>query len=211
MLYLEKKLFLVYNINVITFRWCALMEMSYKMNIAGLERALPLCPINENLYIGAFIMFGDVEITKAAASELLKKAPEFDILISAECKGLPLLYEMARQSNSNNYVLARKGPKLYMKDIITVRVNSITTEKEQILCIGKDEADRMKGKRILIVDDVISTGESLSALEKLVGKAGGIIVGKMAVLAEGDAAKRDDIIFLEPLPLFDADGTPKPM
>lgn len=184
------------------------MITSYEMNIAGLKRSLPLCKINDDLYIGAFVMFGDVEITKACASELLKKAPEFDIMITAESKGLPLLYEMARQSNASNYILARKGPKLYMKDIVSTDVNSITTENKQILCIGGDEALAMKGKRVLIVDDVISTGESLAALEKLVNIAGGNIVGKMAVLAEGDAINRDDIICLEHLPLFDKDKNP---
>lgn len=184
------------------------MNTSYEMNIAGLKRSLPLCKINDDLYIGAFIMFGDVEITKACATELLKKAPEFDIMITAESKGLPLLYEMARQTNANNYILARKSPKLYMRGVVSTEVNSITTAKKQILCIDQDDAEAMNGKRVLIVDDVISTGESLSALTTLVEKAGGTVVGKMAVLAEGDAIKRDDIICLEHLPLFDKNGNP---
>lgn len=185
------------------------MEKAYKMNIAGLERELKLCKITDDLYIGAFIMFGDVEITKRCAEELLKRAPEHDIMITAECKGLPLLYEMARQSNADNYILARKAPKLYMNDIVSTDVNSITTANKQTLCIDGEDANAMRGKRVLIVDDVISTGESLEALCQLVTKAGGNIVGKMAVLAEGEATKRDDIIFLEPLPLFNADGTVK--
>lgn len=180
--------------------------MNYKMNIAGLERELPLCKVNDELYIAAFIMFGDIEITKACAKELLKKAPEFDIMITAESKGLPLIYEMTRQAGINNYILARKSRKLYMPDIISTNVNSITTENQQFLCISTDDAKYIKGKKVLIVDDVISTGESLAALSQLVENAGGNIVGKMAVLAEGDAAKRDDIIFLEPLPLFDNNG-----
>ncbi len=184
------------------------MEKSYTMNIAGIERDLPLCPINENLYIGAFIMFGDVEITKACATEILKKVPRYDIMVTAECKSIPLIYEMARQTNAENYIIARKGPKLYMKNIITTDVDSITTAHKQTLCIGEDDVNAIKGKRVLIVDDVISTGESLSALEELVNKAGGNIVGKAAVLAEGDAADREDIIFLEKLPLFDKDGNP---
>lgn len=182
--------------------------MKYTMNIAGLTRDLPLCRVNDNLYIAAFIMFGDVEVTKAAAKELLKRAPEYDIMITAESKSIPLIYEMARQSGAENYIIARKGPKVYMQDIHTTYLNSITTENRQTLCIGKDAADAMAGKRVLIVDDVISTGESLTALETLVSEVGGEIVGKMAVLAEGDAAKREDIIFLEPLPLFHGDGTP---
>lgn len=182
------------------------MKKAYTMEIAGLKRDLPLFPVNDKLQIAAFILFGDVEITKACAAELLKRAPEYDIMITAECKSIPLIYEMARQTGQNDYVIARKGPKIYMEELIKTDVDSITTAHTQTLCIGKKEVELMKGKRVLIVDDVISTGESLAAIEELVIKAGGNIVGKMAILAEGDAAKRDDIIFLEPLPLFNAEG-----
>lgn len=184
------------------------MKQFYHISIAGLERDLPLFPINDSLFIGAFIMFGDVEITKKCAQELLKLAPEHDIMITAETKGIPLLYEMARQENAPDYVLARKAPKLYMEDIVTTRVDSITTADQQTLCIGKREVEALKGKRVLIVDDVVSTGESLSAIEKLVTLAEGNIVGKMAVLAEGKAANRTDLIYLQKLPLFRSDGTP---
>ncbi|MBR1708721.1 MAG: adenine phosphoribosyltransferase [Clostridia bacterium] len=180
---------------------------SYHMTIAGLERDLPLCPLNENLSIGAFVIFGDCELTEACARELLKKAPEFDYIITAESKGIPIAYEMARQIKAPKWMLARKGVKLYMKDVIGVEVRSITTDHVQKLYIDGEDAKLMKGKRILIVDDVISTGESLSAIEELVNKAGGNIVGKMAILAEGDAQKREDIIYLEKLPLFHADGS----
>ena len=183
--------------------------MFYEMTIAGLKRQLPLFKVADNLYIGAFIMFSDVEITKAAAAELLKKAPEFDIMVTAEAKSIPLIYEMARQAGVNDYVIARKGPKVYMENIISTEVDSITTAGIQKLVIGHKEIDMMKGKRVLIVDDVISTGESLKSIELLVNKAGGNIVGKMAVLAEGEAADRDDLIFLEKLPLFNEDGTIK--
>jgi len=182
------------------------MNKNYTLEIAGLKRELPLCKLNDNLYIAAFIMFGDVELTKASAKALLERAPEFDVLITAESKGIPLLYEMANQSGNNYYIVARKGPKLYMKDIITTQVDSITTDHIQTLCIGSDEANAMRGKRVLIVDDVISTGESLLALETLIERCGGNIVGKMAVLAEGDAIGRTDITYLEPLPLFDGEG-----
>lgn len=181
--------------------------MHYTMNIAGCERNLPLCPVNENLYIGAFVIFGDVELTVACARELLKRAPEHDVLITAESKGIPLVYEMARQNGEARHLIARKAPKLYMKNIFSTKVNSITTVKEQTLCIDGDDAEFMKGKRVIIVDDVISTGESLAAVEKLVEQAGGNIVAKMAILAEGDAQNRDDIIYLEKLPLFNPDGT----
>lgn len=183
--------------------------MHYTMNIAGCERNLPLCPVNENLYIGAFVIFGDVELTVACARELLKRAPEHDVLITAESKGIPLVYEMARQNGEARHLIARKAPKLYMKNIFSTKVNSITTAKEQMLCIDGDDAEFMKGKRVIIVDDVISTGESLAAVEKLVNQAGGNIVAKMAILAEGDAQNREDIIYLEKLPLFNPDGSIK--
>lgn len=185
------------------------MKEFYEMEIAGLKRKLPLCKINDELYIAAFIMFGDVEMTIECARELLKKAPEFDIMITAESKGIPLLYEMSRQAGINDYIVARKGPKLYMKNVTFTHVNSITTDHQQVLCVGQDEIDKIKGKRVLIVDDVISTGESLKALEVLVEKVGGNIVGKMAVLAEGEAIERKDITVLAPLPLFDKNGEPK--
>ena len=185
------------------------MGMTYPMHVAGLTRDLPLCKVTDDLYIGAFVIFGDVELTIACARELLKKAPEYDVLITAESKGIPLAYEMARQAGTNRYLLARKAPKLYMKNVFTVKVNSITTAKEQMLCIDQDDVEFMQGKRVLIVDDVISTGESLRAVEELVRQAGGKVAGRMAILAEGDATKRDDIIYLEKLPLFNADGTVK--
>lgn len=177
------------------------MSEFYKMNIAGLERELPICPVNENLSIAGFIMFSDVEITVASAKELLKKAPEFDVLITAESKGIPLAYEMSKQSGKK-YILARKSVKLYMREPVEVDVKSITTTNIQKLYLDNADMQYLKGKRVLIVDDVISTGESINALAQLTEKAGGNIVGKCAVLAEGDAADRQDIFFLEKLPLF---------
>ena len=183
--------------------------MHHTMTIAGVTRDLPLCKVNDELYIGAFVIFGDVELTVACARDLLKAAPEHDILITAESKGIPLVYEMARQSGVNRYLIARKAAKLYMRDVFSTDVTSITTANRQMLCIDGEDAAYMKGKRVLIVDDVISTGGSLAAVEKLVNQAGGIIVGKMAILAEGAAQNRDDIIYLEKLPLFNADGSIK--
>lgn len=177
------------------------MANTYKMTIAGLERELPLCPINDKIDIAAFIVFGDVELTVAASAELLKKSPEFDVIITPEAKSIPIAYEMARQSGKP-YIVARKGTKLYMKTPLSVDVRSITTDRDQKLYIGSDEVDIIKGKRVLIVDDVISTGESLAAVIKLVEAAGGIVAASTAILAEGDAQDRDDIIYLEPLPLF---------
>lgn len=178
------------------------MEKSYKLKVAGLERDLPICKVNDSLYIAAFVIFGDVELTCACARELIKKAPEHDIMITAESKGIPLIFEMARQMGVNSYLIARKGPKLYMKDPFSVDVQSITTAKKQTLFIDKNDADMMRGKRVLLIDDVISTGESLFALEKLVKEAGGTVAGRMSILAEGDAKYRSDITYLEQLPLF---------
>ena len=181
--------------------------MVYTMNVAGLQRDLPICKVTDSLYIAGFVVFGDQELTVACAKALLERAPEYDYIITAEAKGIPLAHEMARQTGASRYFLARKVPKLYMTGVFESTVKSITTAKEQTLYLDTADAEMMKGKRILIVDDVISTGESLHALEVLVEKAGGIIVGKMAVLAEGDAQDREDLIYLEKLPLFNPDGT----
>ncbi len=181
--------------------------MYYHMTVAGLERDLPICRVTDSLYIAGFVIFGDQELTVACARELLKRAPEYDYLITAEAKGIPLAHEMARQTGTKKYFLARKAPKLYMTGVFESSVKSITTAKEQTLYLDTADAELMKGKRILIVDDVISTGESLLALEKLVEKAGGNIVGRMAILAEGDAQNRPDLTYLEKLPLFNPDGT----
>ena len=181
-------------------------KMYHKMNIAGLDRALPLCPISDELMIGAFVIFGDPELTTACAEELIKKAPPHDYIISAEAKGIPLVHEMARLEGNKKYFLARKAPKLYMDGVFEVAVRSITTANDQKLYLDGADAALMKGKRILVVDDVISTGESLAAIEHLVSAAGGIVAGKMAILAEGDAQDREDIIYLEKLPLFNKDG-----
>ena len=180
------------------------MEKFYTMNIAGLKRELPICKISDTLSIAAFVIFGDVELTEAAASALLELAPPFDIIITPEAKAIPLAHEMARQSGRAPYIVARKHSKLYMTDVFSVEVKTITTAQTQTLCIDTAEAERIRGKRTLIVDDVISTGESLRAVEELVSKAQGVVAAKMAILAEGDAANRDDILFLEPLPLFES-------
>ena len=174
---------------------------TYKMTIAGLERELPICRVNDNLDIAGFVIFGDVEMTVAAAGELLKKCPDFDFIVSPEAKAIPLAHEMARQSGKP-YFICRKGAKLYMQSPVSVNVRSITTDKEQTLFMDSLEGEQLRGKRVIILDDVISTGESLLAVKKLVEEFDGDIVAQAAILAEGDAAKRDDIIFLEELPLF---------
>ena len=180
--------------------------MFYRIKVAGLERDLPLCPISDTLNIGAFVLFGDVELTERSAEELCKLAPEHDVMITAESKGIPLIHAMCRITGKNRYILARKSVKLYMKDVIECSTKSITTSNVQTLYLDGADAEYIRGKRVLIVDDVISTGGSLLSLENLVAQAGGEVVAKMTILAEGDAADRDDIIFLEKLPLFDMNG-----
>ena len=182
--------------------------MTYEMQVAGLTRRLPLCPISDKLMIGAFVIFGDVELTCACARDLLKIAPAFDYMVAPEAKAIPLVHEMARQSGRNEYFLVRKKKKAYMNGVFEAVDHSITTEGEQKLYMDGADAEKLRGKRILILDDVISTGGSLAAVESLVDQAEGIVVGRMAILAEGDAAKRGDILFLEKLPLFSADGKP---
>lgn len=174
---------------------------TYEMTIAGLTRQLPVCPVNEHLDIAGFVIFGDVEMTVACAKALLEKCPEFDYIVSAEAKGIPLAYEMARQSGKP-YLICRKGAKRYMTDPVSVTVRSITTARIQTLFLDSAEGEKLRGKRVLVLDDVISTGESLKAIEALLERFEPNIVARAAILAEGDAAKRDDIIYLEPLPLF---------
>ena len=184
---------------------------TYPIYIAGLKRELPICKVTDDLYIGAFICFGDAELTEACGRELLKLAPvdSYDYLFTAEAKSIPLIHEMARQSGAKKYFVARKGPKAYMPDPIHVEDRSITTAGIQKLYLGRDDAELIRGKRILLMDDVISTGGSIHAMEELVKLAGGTVVGRVAVLAEGAAQNREDIKFLAPLPLFNADGTVK--
>ena len=183
--------------------------MNHTLHISELYRHLPICRVNDKLYIAAFILLGDVELTVTCAKALLELAPVHDYLITLEAKSIPLIHEMARQSGQNKYFVIRKSPKLYMRGVIQTEVNSITTEHTQKLFLDKADADMISGKRMLLIDDVISTGESMSALEDLVLKSGGIVAGRMAVLAEGAAAQRKDIIYIEKLPLFSADGSIK--
>lgn len=182
--------------------------LTYEIDIAGLKRDLPVCKVTDDLYIGAFVIFGDVELTVHCAEELLKRAPDYDYLVAPEAKAIPLIYEMARQSGAEKYFVARKKAKAYMQGVFEVNVQSITTAGVQTLVMDSADAEAIKGKRVLIIDDVISTGESLRAMEELVTAAGAIIAGKMAILAEGQAKDRDDILYLAPLPVFHPDGTP---
>lgn len=178
------------------------MEKTYEMLVAGVKRDLPIIPISDDLAIASFVILGDTELVCEAAKELVKRLPEADILVTAEAKGIPLVFEVSRLLGMERYVVARKSIKAYMADPLVDEVESITTQKKQMLCLDRNDVALVEGKRVIIIDDVISTGESLRAVESLVAKAGGTIVAKAAILAEGDAAKRDDILFLKELPLF---------
>ncbi len=175
---------------------------TYTIKVAGLTRDLPICPLNDSLSIAGFVLLGDYELTTACAKALNEKIPEHDYLVAPEAKSIGLINEMARLAGEKKHLVVRKKQKAYMTNPVSTTVQSITTKGEQTLWLDGKDAELIKGKRIVIVDDVISTGESLRAVQELVEKAGGIVVCNAAVLAEGDAAKRDDIVFLEELPLF---------
>ena len=175
---------------------------TYTLNVAGLTRELPIIKLSYDLSIASFVILGDPEIVRKTAPIIAKKLPEVDFIVTAEAKGIPLAYEISRVLNLNEYVVARKSVKAYMEEPIEVEVNSITTTNSQKLYLNNQDAKKIKGKRVALVDDVISTGQSLKALERLVEKAGGKVLAKAAILAEGDAKDRKDIIFLEALPTF---------
>lgn len=175
---------------------------TYSIEVAGVKRELPIIRISDDLSIASFVILGDTEIVCASAEEIAKKLPDVDYLVTAEAKGIPLTFEISRLLKMKKYIVARKSIKPYMDSPIVDEVVSITTQKKQVLVLDEQDALEIKGKRVAIIDDVISTGESLSAIERLVETAGGSIAAKAAILAEGDAAKRKDIIFLEKLPLF---------
>ncbi len=182
------------------------MKQTYTLNIAGLSRSLPLVPISDDIQIASFVILGDVELTVRCAAELAALTPQFDVMITAEAKGIPLIHEIARQLGMKKYLIARKSVKVYMEEPCSIQVSSITTSNEQRLYLDKADMDYMRGKRVLVIDDVVSTGESLQAIQNLVELSGGKVVASMAILAEGGAKDRDDIIFLQELPLFDMDG-----
>jgi len=176
-------------------------DHTYTLEICGLQRKLPRVKVSPDLEIASFVILGDTELVCRVAPEIVKKLPPLDILITAEAKGIPLVFEISRLLGMN-YLIARKSVKPYMEDPLVDRVVSITSQKEQLLCLDGHDAQNIKGKKVAIIDDVISTGESINAVERLIKKAGGIVVAKAAILAEGDAADMQDIIYLQKLPLF---------
>lgn len=181
---------------------------TYKLNLLSLERNLPIIKIKKDLAIASFVILGDTELIQIAAKELIKKLDNVDVIVTAEAKGIPLAYEISKLLGMKEFIVARKSIKTYMNNPLIEDVQSITTKEKQFLCLDEVEAKKIKGKNIALIDDVISTGESLKTLESLVEKAGGNIKKRVAILAEGDASNREDIIFIQRLPLFrvEADG-----
>ena len=174
----------------------------YTVDFQGFRAQLPILPLPSGVKIAFFNLHGDSELTEHCAKLLTEKVKDCEVLITAESKGLQLTHCIARNLGQRFYAVARKSKKLYMQDGIDVPIaSSITTGKEQKLYISKFDADLMRGKKVGIIDDVVSTGNSLKGLEELVTMAGGIICKKAFVLAEGDAAKRDDIVYLDTIPL----------
>ncbi len=184
------------------------LPSTYRLTIAGIERELPVVEVAPGLAIASFVILGDAELVEKTAPELVRRLPSVQYLVSAEAKGIPLAQEMSRLLGLKRYVVARKSVKPYMVNPLVTEVVSITTQKKQTLCFDGKDAALIKGKRVAIVDDVISTGASLEAVEHLVTAAGGIVAARAAILAEGKAADRDDIIFLEKLPIFTSDDRP---
>lgn len=182
---------------------------TYKLNILSLERNLPIIKIKKDLAIASFVILGDTELIQVTAKELVKKLNNVDVIVTAEAKGIPLAYEISKLLGMKEFIVARKSIKAYMNNPIIEEVQSITTKGKQFLCLDEVEAEKIKGKNVALIDDVISTGESLKTLENLVEKAGGNINKRASILAEGDAANREDIIFIERLPLFKVESNGK--
>lgn len=174
---------------------------TYTLHIAGLTRELPIIPLNDSVSIASFVILGDTELVVKVAPALVEKLPPFDVLLTPEAKGIPLAFEISRLLDTN-YIVARKSIKAYMNDPIIEKVNSITTQNPQIICLDGKDIEQIRGKRVAIIDDVISTGESVNAVARLIEKAGGQVVAKAAILAEGEAGDNNEIIFLQKLPIF---------
>ena len=175
---------------------------NYCLKVAGLERQLPYVDINDEIAFASFVVISDTELVSAAGKQLAEKIGECDVIVTAEAKGIALSYEISRQLGHKGFVVARKSEKSYMRDILETSVKSITTVSQQHLYLDGSDIEKIRGRNVCLIDDVVSTGESLAALENLVNKAGAKVVARACILAEGNAADRDDIIFLEKLPLF---------
>ena len=174
----------------------------YELNVAGLKRYLPFVDINDELAYASFVVISDTELIEKCAPLLVEKIGDCDAIVTAEAKGIALAYKISEILGLKEFIVARKSEKTYMKDVVEVEVQSITTAKKQVLLLDGADCKKIEGKNVCVIDDVVSTGESLHALEELVMAANAKVVKKACILAEGDAANRDDLIFLERLPLF---------
>ena len=176
----------------------------YTVDIAGRKENLPILTIGENLRIAFFNLHGAQELTEYCGKKLagIIRKTGAEVVITAESKGLQLAHVVARELGQEFYAVARKTKKLYMQDGISATIQSITTAGEQTLYLSKHDADLIRGKKVAIVDDVISTGGSLLGLERLVEQVGGTTTCKAFVLAEGDAKDRKDVTYLGTIPLL---------
>lgn len=179
----------------------------------GLKRKLPYVQIGENLALASFVVISDTELIQTVAPELLRRLPEVDMLMTAEAKGICLTYELSRLMGMKGFVVARKSRKPYMQNAVSHTVRSITTQKEQTLWLDGCDADKIKGKRVALIDDVIATGESIGAIEALAKTAGAEVVAKAAILAELETVHRPDIIYIKEHFVFrpNPDGTFTPL
>ncbi len=177
------------------------------VTIAGLHRMLPIYHTHDDTYMGSLDLYGDVEFTVACATALIAKMPPFDLIIAAEPKPLPLVHEIARQMGLMQYIVARKTCHNFINTPISVDVSDITKQRYTALYLDPFDAELMRYKRVMIIDDLISDGYTVRAVEKLVKIVGGTVCCKMCIVAAGDAAYRDDILCLHQLPALRADGT----
>ena len=175
---------------------------TYHLKVCGLTRELPYIPIDEHMAYASFVVLGDTELVVKAAKELAAMVKDADIVLTAEAKGIALAHEITRNLGRKEFIVARKSVKSYMQDPIEEVLHSITTNGEQRLYLDQCDVEKVRGKRVCLVDDVISTGESLQAMENLLHHVGAEVAYRLAILAEGKAADRKDITFLERLPLF---------
>lgn len=185
----------------------------FDFEIMGLKRKLPFVNVGDNLVLASFVVLSDTELIRTVAPELLKRLPEVDLLMTAEAKGICLTYELSRLLGMSEFIVARKSRKPYMQNPVSHSVRSVTTRKEQQLWLDGCDAEKIRGKRVALIDDVIATGESQEALETLATSAGAHVVARAAILAELESVHRKDIIFLKEHFVFrpNPDGTLTPI
>ena len=173
--------------------------------LLGIKRKLPFVKVKGRLSLASFVVISDTELVQAAAPELVKRLPEVDLLMTAEAKGIILAYEMSRLMGMKDFIVARKSYKPYMQNALSHTLNSVTTQKQQTLWLDGHDVERIRGKRVAIIDDVFATGESLAAIEALAKDAGANVVARAAILAELESVDRPDLIYLKEHYVFRAE------